>query len=261
MVRGALAPRWTRFRSVRAPLLLLLLAGSIASPAAQAQRVLVLAVGGDVDERASTTLGRAVETAVRDAMPDAEVMTTASLQTSIAVSQLQDCTNEEAIGACVSEIADAANAEAVVRPHLGRLGDELLLTLTVTSGSSARLMAQGQRRAPSDRPSALLDVIPGLTTEVLVDAGLARARTREWPVAGIAVGAGGALVAGLGVAGLAVRGAVGAEYDRGNLNRADAVAWEGTNQAALFAGVGVVVVGASAALIGAGLTAWGLVKE
>ena len=123
-------------------LLLPVLVLTMSAAPALAQRVLVLPVGGDVDASMATTLGRAVETAVRDALPGAEVMTSASLETSIEVSRLQDCALDEAVGACISEIADAANAEVVVRPHLGRLGDEYIFTVTMTGGVSARLLAQ-----------------------------------------------------------------------------------------------------------------------
>lgn len=232
--------------------LLCLVLGLSAAPAA-AQRVLVLPVGGESDRRTATTLGRAVETAVREALPTAEVMTVAALETSVALGELQDCTSEVEVGACISEIADAANAEVVVSPHLGRLGDELVLTVTMTGGVSARVLGQGQRRVPQARPAILLDVIPGLIRDV--DAGLLRA-SREVPGAAIAVAVGGAVGAGLGVAVLGIRAVAGNAFDQGTLDRAQAGAFETLRQPALIGGVAVVVIGGVAALVGTGAAIW-----
>jgi len=241
-------------------LLLTVLVLTMSAAPALAQRVLVLPVGGDVDASMSTTLGRAVETAVRDALPGAEVMTSASLETSIEVSRLQDCALDEAVGACISEIADAANAEVVVRPHLGRLGDEYIFTVTMTGGVSARLLAQGQRRAPVARPTTLLDVIPALVQATAVDAGLARER-RDVSGAAIAVAVGGAVGAGVGVALLAVRAVAEGEYNKGNLERAQASSFETLQQPALYLGAAIVVVGGVAALGGTAAAVWPLLQE
>lgn len=241
------------------PVLVLVMATVQAAPAL-AERVLVLPVGGEVDSATSTTLGRAVETAVRDTLPAAEVMSAATLETSIGMSRLQDCALDEAVGACVAEIADAANADVVVRPHLGRLGDEYVLTVTMTGGSSARLLGQGLRRVPVARPAALLDVIPGLIERTAVDAGLARER-REVSAAAIAVAVGGAVATGVAVGGLGLRAVAGAEYDQGNLDRGQAGAYEALQQPALYGSTVVVIIGGLAALGGTAAAVWPLVQE
>jgi hypothetical protein len=232
-----------------------LLVLSLAAMPALAQRVLVLPVGGDVDRSTATTLGRAVETAVREALPVAEVMTAATLETSIGLSEMRDCATAEAIGACMSEIADAAHADVVVSPHLGRLGDEYVFTVTMTGGVSARLLGQGQRRVPVARPASLLDVTPELIRRTAIDAGLVRA-SREVPGAAIAVGVGGAVGAGVGVALLVTRAIVAAEYDKGNLARDQASSFETLQEPALLGGVVIVVVGGVAALAGTGVAVW-----
>ncbi len=232
----------------------------VCAPAAAAERVLVLPVGGEVDSATATTLGRAVETAVRDTLPAAEVMSAATLETSIGMSRMQDCALDEAVGSCIAEIADAANADVVVRPHLGRLGDEYVFTVTMTGGATARLLGQGQRRVPVARPTALLDVIPGLVERTAVDAGLARER-REVSGAAIAVAVGGAVGAGLGVGLLGLRAVAGAEYDKGNLERDQAGAYETLQQPALYGGAAIVVVGGLAALGGTAAALWPLVQE
>jgi len=237
----------------------LIIAAVLLSSSAQASRVLVLPVGGDVDPSMAVTLGRAVETAVRDALPNDEIMTAASLQTSVEVSQLQDCTSDEAVGACVSELADAANADLVVRPHLGRLGDELLLTMTLTAGSSARLLSQAQRRVEADRPSGLLDVIPGLVRQSVGDAGLGRVGPRPAPIVPIGVAVGGAVGAGLGVIVLAVRAGAAEKYDGADLDRGSAVAFEVLGGPALVGGGALVVAGTLVALGGAGVAVWSIV--
>lgn len=241
-------------------LLLPVLVLTMSAAPARAQRVLVLPVGGDVDASMATTLGRAVETAVSDALPGAEVMTSASLETSIEVSRLQDCALDEAVGACISEIADAANAEVVVRPHLGRLGDEYIFTLTMTGGVSARLLAQGQRRAPVARPTTLLDVIPTLVQATAVDAGLVRER-RDGSGTAIAVAVGGAIGAGAGVALLVLRAVAEGEYSKGNLEREQASNFENLQQPALLIGVVIVVVGGIAATGGTAAAVWPLLRE
>jgi hypothetical protein len=237
----------------------LIIAVVLVSSSAQASRVLVLPVGGDVDASTSVTLGRAVETAVQAALPNDEIMTPASLQTSMEVSQLRDCTADEAVGACVSELADAANADVVVRPHLGRLGDEMLLTMTLTAGSSARLLAQAQRRVEADRPSGLLDVIPGLVRQTVGDAGLGRTGPRPAPIVPIGVAVGGAVGAGLGVIVLAVRGTVADDYQSGDLDRGSAGAFEVLGGPALLGGGALVVAGTLVALGGAGVAVWSIV--
>ncbi len=232
------------------------------SGSAAAQRILVLPVSSDgLDEGTSKTLGRAIETSVRNVVVDGEVITADALQTSIQLSQLQDCLGDEAVGACTTEIADAANADAVIRPHVGKLGDELLLTLTVTEGSSARLMAQGQRRGPVDAPGQLLDVIPGLSRQVLETAGLARLKPKAVPVVPIAVGVGGVLGAGVGVGILLIRNSTAEKYGAGELDRGSASAFEAVGDAALIGGAVLVVGGALAAIGGAGVAAWTIVGD
>ena len=229
------------------------------SSSAGASRILVLPVAGDGDASRSATLGRAIETAVRDALPDEEVMTTASLQTSVEVSQLQDCVSDEAVGACVSELADAANADIVVRPHLGRLGDELLLTMTVTAGSSARLVAQGQRRVDAGHPSDLLDVIPGLARQTIADAGLGGVGAWTAPIVPMVVAVGGAVGIGLGLVVLKLRDQAATQYASGELSRASARDFETYGPTILVGGVGLVVAGALSTLGGAGFAVWSVV--
>ncbi len=238
--------------------ILLVLCCAAFSQASAAQRILVLPLGSDGmdDVTAKKTLGRAVETSVRDMVVNGEVITADALQTSIQMSQLQDCLGDVALSACATEIADAANADAIVRAHVGKLGDELLLTLTITEGSSSRLLAQGQRRASADAPSELLDVIPSLVRQVFQTSGLARVKPKAVPIVPIMVSAGGLLGAGVGTGILLLRNAAAVQYDAGELDRSSASSFETLGGPALIGGAVLVVGGAVVAVGGVGVAAW-----
>jgi len=240
---------------------LVLLAVLSAPSGALASRVLVLPVGGELGRSEGEALSRAVETAVREATAGHEVMTLAALQTSMRMSELRDCAGDEQATACVSEIADAANADVVVAPTLGRLGDQLLLTLTLTAGARATLLAQVQRRADADRPSALLDVIPGAVRQAVDDAGLVNAVPRPVPVAAIGTAVGGGVLAALGTVALVVRGVASGQYAEGRLDQEQARAYELYDQPALFGGVIGVVVGGAFTIGGGGVAVYSLVAR
>lgn len=223
----------------------------LSSSSAQALRVLVTPVFGEGDKAMQQTLSRAVETAVAAALPRAEIMSATTIETSIELSQLRDCASDAAVSNCLTDIADAANAEIVVRPHLGRLGDELVLSMSVLEGPTARLLSQGQRRVRVDAPGALLDAIPRLVRDVATDAYLLQPRVKKGPpVVPITVGVIGAAVAGGGVFALVARNAIATDYENGDASADDARFYEENGDAVLVAGIGAVVVGGALAVTG-----------
>lgn len=223
----------------------------LSSSSAHALRVLVTPFVGEGDKAMQQTLGRAVETAVAEALPRAEIISATTIETSIELSQLRDCASDAAVSTCLTDIADAANAEIVVRPHLGRLGDELVLSMSVLEGPTARLLSQGQRRVRADAPGALLDAIPRLVRDVATDAYLLQPRVKRGPpVAPITVGVIGAVVAGGGVIALVARNALAVDYENGDASAADARFYEDHGDTVLVAGVGAVIVGGALAITG-----------
>ncbi len=251
-----------RATSPHAVIVLCCLLLSSSSSSARALRVLVTPLVGDGDSSVQQTLTRAVETAIARALPRAEVISATTIETSVALSQLRDCANDVAASSCWTDIADAANAEIVVRPHLGRLGDELVLSLSVLEGPTARLLSQGQRRVRADSPAGLLDVIPRLVRDVATDAYLLQPRVNKGPpVAPIAVAVVGAVVAVGGAAALWVRNVDGINYENGDANRDDATWYEDNEAALLIGGVGAVVVGGVMAAVGAIVAVVGATSE
>ncbi len=255
---------------MRATLVVVLATLLFADAAAARVRILVTPIrdsGAGGDETAKT-LTRAVETALAGAVKDVEIVTPAALDTAIEIESARDCVgpkesdDSKVVSSCLSELADAIDVDVIARPSLGRIGSELVLTLTLLDGERAVVVAQGQRRADKDSPEALLDQIPGLAKEVAKDADLVIAgkRKRAVPVGAIVVAGSGAVVAGLGVGALAVRGVYSGDYERGALDRDEARAYEFIDVPFLIGGIGAVVVGGVTALVAGGVAVWSAVS-
>lgn len=243
---------------------------ALVAPAAQASvRVLVTPIVAGDDEAAresARTLTRSVETALRAAIDDVEIVTPAALDTQVELSVARECVaglsdDAGAVSTCMTELADAIDVDYIARPHLGRLGQELVLTLSLIAGDRAIVVAQGQRRADASSPEALLDQIPGLARAVADDADLGHVRRsgRVVPVVPIVVAGSGLVVVGAGVVGLAIRGSLSGPYGRGELGRNDARLYEGIDGPFLIGGIAAVVVGGVAAVGGAGFAIWSVV--
>ncbi len=225
---------------------------------------IVAAEGADSSEvERNRTLTRSVETALRAAIPDVEIVTPAALDAAIELETVRDCVDAEVTGSCLTELADAVDVDYIARPHLGRVGDELVLTLALLDGHRALVVAQGQRRARADRPADLLDAIDALAVALAADAklGAAASSTRGGglPMVPIAASVGGAVVAGVGATLLIVRGSIAGPYDAGDLALEDARGYEAINRPFLIGGIGAVVVGTLVTLGGAGLAVWAVV--
>lgn len=227
----------------------------LASTMANATRVLVAPVSGDNDAPTRATLGRAIEASVARAMPDDEIVSTTTIENASELAALRDCVGDDVAAACLSEVAGAANAEIVVRSHLGQIGDELVLSVSVLSATSSKVLGQGQRRVPRAHAAALLDRTPELVNEVLRSSGhLHGASTSAVPVVVAAVG-GTALAAGAVV--WVVFGVGAAAYANADLTADEASTFE-RNRAPLVAAASTLTVAGGAALA---VGAWMLGQE
>lgn len=235
-----------------------------AGSAQAATRILVTPIPGSAKDDTARTLTRAVETAIAAAVDEGEIVTPQALDTAVEIAAARDCVgddNSAVVSSCLSELADAIDVEFIARPSLGRLGSELVLTLTLLDGARAVVVAQAQRRADASSPEALLDQIPGLAKEVAKAADIAATgkKKRTVPVAAIGVSVGGAVVAAVGAVALGVRGSLAGDYEDGDLDRDDARAYEAIDAPFLFGGIGSVVVGGAVALAGAGFAVWSVI--
>lgn len=235
------------------------------APNAWAQtRILVLPVQAPADtpEDAATaqTLTRAIETSLGSAAV-VQIVTPAAVSATLELEAQRQCLGGDPSASCVTELADAVDVDFVARAQLGRLGSEYVLTLALIDGDDAIVAAQGQRRAESDNPSALLDQIPSLCKEVAADAELStkQKRRRSAPVVPLAVAGVGAAVAGLGVGAVVVRGVFVDDFNRGRLDRTGAVLFDALDEPLLYGGLGAIVVGGLTALGAGGYAVWTVV--
>ena len=236
-----------------------------AAPAA-ASRLFVTPIGFPSDAELARTLTRAVETAVVEAIPGADVTTTAALDTAVELQVIRECVSDQEQGSCISEIAQAVDVDFVVRPHLGQVGSELVLTLSVLDGNKATVLAQGNRRTALGDPARLLDVIPGLVREVADGAGLPTAPGRtDKPPADAALDTGlhkplpalplalalvGVVGAGLGVGLQAWALVQGYRRSQAELSAEDAAAIEQVGPAGLVGGSVLLLGGIGCAGLG-----------
>ncbi len=231
-------------------------------------RIFVTPILNDADLEISRTLTKATETALQAAVPNAEIVTPAALDSAIEVSTVRDCVGpsggghaDAAADSCLSELADAVDVDFIARPHLGRVGDDLVLTLSILDGHRAVVLAQGMRRVRAATPAALLDVVPELAIAVARDADLRAHGVRPLPVVPIVVGVSGLAGAGLGAAALVIRGSMSGDYEHARLDRGQAQAYELIDAPFLWGGVGLAVVGGVVALGGSGLAVWTILSE
>ena len=234
------------------------------TPARADIRIFVTPIHNEADLEIGRTLTRATETALKAAIPDAEIVTPAALDTAIEMNAVRDCvgsTGSDGTDSCLTELADAVDVDYIARPHLGRIGDDLVLTLSILDGRRAVVLAQGLRRVSARDPAELLDVVTGLAKEVARGADLRSTRRRPVPLAPIVVSAGGVVAVGLGALALGVRGGLAGDYERARLDRSQAQAFELIDQPFLWGGIGLVVVGGGVALSGASVAVWSIVSE
>ena len=240
----------------------------------------IAATGDRDDDEMGKTLTRAVETALGAAVKDVEIVTPAALDTAVEINLARECASfsgddgdhgaangkgaadgKGAGDSCLSELADAVDVDVIARPSLGRLGSELVLTLTLLDGDKAVVVAQGLRRADKGAPEALLDQIPGLAKDVARDADLATVARRRRAVPGAAIGTAlvGVVVVGVGVGALAVRGLFSGDYASGRLDVNGARAYESIDAPFLYGGIGAVGVGSATALVAGGVAIWSVI--
>jgi hypothetical protein len=229
---------------------LVLVACAAALPA-RAESALVLPTNEDASSEGAA-VGRAVETAVLDRIPSLAVITPRSLGDKLEVDIVKACQGGDD-ASCTAQFSDALGVDLVFRPTLARLGDLVILTLSIYDVKTGAVRAQGQRRAPKSAPEELLTQIPGLVEEVGARAQLPVRVTVKKPFptgSVVSITAGSALV--LGGAGLAAYGIwQELRYQGAELSREEASSWEGARL--LVFGGGAVVVVAGAVLIGYGV--------
>jgi hypothetical protein len=241
------------------------------SPAVFADvRVFVTPILNEADPEISQTLSRSTESALKAAIADVEIVTTAALDTAIELSTMRDCVgsagvDEGGADSCLSELADAIDVDFIARPHLGRVGDELVFTLSLLDGHRAVVLAQGQRRVNADAPARLLDVVNDLAKEVAKEASLHRSSDRRSarvvPLTPIMVAGGGVVGVGVGAVALGIRGAMSGDYERARLDRGAAQLYETIDAPFLWGGIGLVVIGGATALLGGGLAVFNVINE
>jgi hypothetical protein len=227
----------------------------LTSSTALATRVLVAPVSGDDDATTRETLGHAIERSVAQAMPGSEIVSTTTIENASELAALRDCIGDDVAAACLSEVAGAANAELVVRSHLGHFGDELVLSVSVLDGTSSKVLGQGQRRVERSRAAALLDRTPALVEEALRASG--HFEGRPWAVVPVVVTAlsGASLTAGVAVwVVFAVRAV---PYANAELTAAEAAAFEQDRVPLVASATALTVVGAGGVLVGS----WMLAQE
>jgi hypothetical protein len=209
----------------------------------------VQAPGVDDAAAATRTLGSAIEVALHDAVPGAELVTGASLDAVVQVNDARDCLAVDGVASCLSELADALDVDYLARPQYGRLGSEHVLSLSLIDGRRAVVVAQAQRVAGD--VVLLLDAIPGLARDIAADAGLVRPPS---PLAVAAAVAGvGVVVGGAGAIALGVQELARDEYLLGNLDAGPAGVFEATELSVLYGGLVAVGVGVVAVVVAAGL--------
>jgi hypothetical protein len=225
------------------------------SSAALATRVLVAPVSGDNDAATRETLGHAIEARVAHAMPSSEIVSTTTIENASELAALRDCVGDDVAAACLSEVAGAANAEIVVRSHLGSIGDELVLSVSVLDATTSKVLGQGQRRVERTRAATLLDRTPELVDEALRASGHFEGPAVSVVPAVVTVVGGAALTAG--VVAWAVFGLRTAAYNNAELTADDAAAFEQARTPLVLGATALTVVGGGVLVAGA----WMLSQE
>lgn len=251
-----------------------------------ATRVLVVEVKADraADQELSKALTRVIESQVIGAAPDVEVMTWRAVATTLETAEVADCLGDEETAACASEIGGALGVDLIVSPHVGALGSVRVLTVSVYRMGNATVAGQATRRTAMDDDEALLDAAGSAVAEALSaaglrvvapphlaalqvvpveraadDANLSEPSPLPWIVAGTGVTT-GALIA---LAGAALHAGVflawAQPYERGELDREDARAWE--REAPMWWTLPWLAYGGGATLIAGALVAGWVLHE
>lgn len=151
------------------PLVLSLLSGTPApAPAAQAPppRLLVtpLEVRGGVPAGLPDTLTDAL---AAEARKTGAFQVTTLRELEGVLTQQQRAQVVGCVGSCVVELAPMLNADQMLSGSVGRVGDEYVLNVVRVRVVDAQTLGNGVRRVKAGRETVLLDVLPGLTGEVL----------------------------------------------------------------------------------------------
>lgn len=254
---GRPLPRGPRRIGVRAVVALALLAAVGLGTEARADRIFVAPIPGDDPEAAA--LSRSLETAVLKRVLDADVVTPRALDTQVEMELLKACRTGDDTS-CVVDFAQSMGVDWVLRPQLGSVGDRAILTVSLYDGQRAALVGQGERHAPKDAPERLLEQVPDLVTEVAGAAGLRVVVPRPPApplVAWGAVGGGALLLVVSGATHVLAFAVFEPSYEKAEMTRDQARAWELARPAAYAAPVLGYLGGA--ALLGWG--AWAFASE
>ncbi|HEY1100385.1 MAG TPA: hypothetical protein VGF99_15710 [Myxococcota bacterium] len=216
-----------------------------------APRVFVTPVVGAADDATRQGLSRALETEITAAVPDHEVMSSATIATGIEMAQLRNCISDEETESCFAELSDALDADFVVRGDLVRLTDVDVFSISIIEGRTGRLLGQQQYRGRHGDDAALLGALPRLARGVAVDAGLrAPPPPPPSPVPGFVAAGVGVLVAGGGVGVLLWRNELIGRYLDGRQTKDEANLVEQGGDGLLGLGIGAIVVGGAALVAG-----------
>jgi hypothetical protein len=219
-------------------------------PAALAQSVLVAPAGDD--SATTTTLTRAVETALIERGPTLSVVTARSLGDELELDLVKACAGGDD-GSCVAQFSEALGVNFVVRPSLSPVGDVVVLTLSLYDTTTGQVVAQGQRRAPRHKPELLLDQVTDLVIEVGQRGGLPvdAEVERPFPAGAVAMGVAGGVGLAIAGGGAALIAWQETRYQGAELDRQDAASWEQarwlaypTVAVAFAGGLGLLWVGA-----------------
>lgn len=244
-------------RVTRGALPAALLAALLGASGAHAARIFVAPLPGDDPEALALT--RAVETAVLKRVVDADVVTPRALDTKVELELLKACQSGDDTS-CVVDFAQSMGVDWVIRPQLAALGDRVILTLSLYDGQRAALVGQGERHAPRARPEQLLEEVPDLVVEV-ARAGRLRVIVPRAPappvLAFTALGAGALVVLASAATHALTFAVLEPSYQKAEMSRDDARAWEAARPVA----IGAPVLGylGGAALLGVGV--WALTRE
>jgi hypothetical protein len=242
-----------------------------ASGAAAETRVLLTEVPPEDELSASSarTLNRVLEGEVRRVLPDVELVTFRAVRANLEVAEMADCLGDEQAAACATELGNALGVELIAAPRVGRIGSQLVLTLSVYRLGDATVAGQSTRRTDGDE-AALLDEARPAVEEAFATTGLRVARAPDapepepgptiwpWLVGGAGIGTGVLAAA----AGLVVHAGAGLllalPYESGVASRDAARFWEDSAVVWIGAGYTLYGVGVLAAVSGVAL---GVVME
>jgi hypothetical protein len=240
------------------------------APAGAATRVLLGEVGSveGIDDAAIATLNRMLEGEVARGVPDVELVTLRAVRANLEVAEMADCLGDEEAAECAAELGNAMGVDLIANPHLGRLGSQVVMTLSIYRLGDATVAGQATRH--TDDAGLLLSEVRPLVEEAFGMTGLrvleqqatpversepAPAPERAssllpWIVAGAGFGLGGAtVVTGAVIHGIGLVGLAG-PYERGELGRDEAKLWEDTAPAWLITPWVLYGVGGTLAIAG-----------